>query len=179
MVEAAQQQGYQEKQIESVKFALVALIDESVRLEAFAERLQWDRNPLQYAEFQTYTAGEDFYRYLSTQMRDPEHHIAADTDVIEMYYLCFLIGFVGVPELAKSERKTVEEYLQKKGRLLSHALSPQGLGNILSPLPKTADWPPWAKLGTIVWVVFLIVLLLLLNYILVDSLSHAAEKLLR
>lgn len=74
---------------ESIKYALVALVDEVVCTIKSSLQSAWLSQPLQRICFGEHTAGEGFYERLN------EARLNASQFVIEIYYLCLLIGFKG------------------------------------------------------------------------------------
>src|SRR4051812_32248522 len=89
----AQRAGYQMEDIKLAAFANVALLDESIlnsRNPLFAD---WPRKPMQEEMFGTFVAGETFFQYaqqLLSRNDSPE-----TADLLEIYYLCLLLGFCG------------------------------------------------------------------------------------
>src|SRR4051794_17085114 len=73
------------RQIEAVKFAVVAFIDETVLSpqNAFPFRSEWERNPLQLVYFDEHLAGLKFFEKLDSLMEN----MAENVDVVEVYYL--------------------------------------------------------------------------------------------
>lgn len=91
--QAARAQGYADEDIRLASFAIVAFLDESLlnlRLPVFNE---WVRKPLQEELFGRHVGGEVFFDHLQELLgrRDaPE-----TADVLEVYYLCLLLGYLG------------------------------------------------------------------------------------
>lgn len=96
-IQAADQEakrlGYVEDDIKLAIFAVVAFLDESIlnlQNPVFAD---WVRKPLQEELFGRHTAGEIFFdqlKHLLGRRETPEL-----ADVLEVYQLCLLLGFVG------------------------------------------------------------------------------------
>jgi type VI secretion system protein ImpK len=91
--EARNQAGYSGDDIKMATLALVGFLDESVlntRNPIFAD---WPRKPLQEELFGIHMAGEIFFRNLEQLMGRPD---SADlADLLEVYYLCLLLGYAG------------------------------------------------------------------------------------
>jgi type VI secretion system protein ImpK len=91
--EARNKGGYNADDIKMATLALVGFLDESVlnlRNPMFAD---WPRKPLQEELFGIHMAGEIFFRNLETLMGRSD---SADlADVLEVHYLCLLLGFGG------------------------------------------------------------------------------------
>lgn len=96
-IQAADQEakrlGYVEDDIKLAIFAVVAFLDESIlnlQNPVFAD---WVRKPLQEELFGRHTAGEIFFDQLKQLLGRRETPELAD--VLEVYQLCLLLGFVG------------------------------------------------------------------------------------
>jgi type VI secretion system protein ImpK len=85
--------GYTPEDIKYATYATVAFLDESVlnsRSPVFAD---WARKPLQEEMFGTQIAGEVFFQYLQQLLgRNDSADLA---DLLEVFYLCLLLGFGG------------------------------------------------------------------------------------
>jgi len=89
----ARKRGYNGEDIQLAIFAVVAFLDESIlnlRNPVFAD---WPRRPLQEEMFGHHVAGEIFFQNLQKIVaRDDSQETA---DLLEVYYLCMLLGFAG------------------------------------------------------------------------------------
>jgi type VI secretion system protein ImpK len=113
--------------INDTKYALVALIDETVLSTASACRDYWFSRPLQLDLFGDNIAGEEFYNKLQKMIVS----IETKKDVLEIYYLCLSLGFEGRYKLFNAEeRLSIMEDLGRKLRRTrvrsSSGLSPHG-----------------------------------------------------
>lgn len=91
--EEARRRGYSADDIELAVFAVVAYLDESVlslRSPVFAD---WPRQPMQEERYGHHIAGEIFFQNLQKLMGRTDSHELAD--LLEVYYLCLLLGFAG------------------------------------------------------------------------------------
>ena len=89
----AKRLGYVEDDIKLAIFAVVAFLDESIlnlQNPVFAD---WVRKPLQEELFGRHTAGEIFFDQLQHLLGRRETPELAD--LLEVYQLCLLLGFVG------------------------------------------------------------------------------------
>ena len=89
----ARKRGYTAEDIQLAIFAVVAFLDESIlnlRSPVFAD---WPRQPLQEEFFGHHIAGEVFFQHLQKLLGANENHTTAD--VLEIYFLCLLLGFAG------------------------------------------------------------------------------------
>ena len=89
----ARRLGYSGDAMQLATFAVVAFLDESIlnsRNPMFAD---WPRAPLQLELFGTHTAGEEFFQKLQKLLGQTDS--AEVADLLEVYYLCVLLGFGG------------------------------------------------------------------------------------
>lgn len=139
-------------QIESIKFALVAFVDETVLSPTndFPLRKEWEQLPLQLEYFREHLAGVKFFERLDSLLQQPESESA---DLVELYYLCLLLGFKGkynfylLEEQLKGVIENVAEYLRRAGRLKSGALSAHWFADDQPELTREQGLPLWIKIG--------------------------------
>lgn len=89
----ARKRGYSGDSVKLAVFAVVAFLDESIlnsRNPLFAD---WPRKPLQEELFGTHMAGEVYFQNLQKLLSQPDSPELAD--LLEVYYLCVLLGFAG------------------------------------------------------------------------------------
>src|SRR5664280_358434 len=85
--------GYTADDTRHATFAAVAFLDESVLNSQNPIFAEWLRKPLQAELFGTHTAGEEFFAALQQLLGRGD---SADlADLIEVHYLCMLLGFGG------------------------------------------------------------------------------------
>jgi type VI secretion system protein ImpK len=125
--QAAKAHGYTDDDVKAVVFALVAFLDESVlnlRKPAFDD---WVRKPLQEELFGRHVAGETFFENLHHLLGRRDSQELAD--VIEVYYLCLLLGYLGRYSISsKSDLRAVMGQTDDKIKRIRGAgagLSPQ------------------------------------------------------
>ena len=85
--------GYAAEEIQLATFAMVAFLDESIlnlRNPVFAD---WPRQPMQEELFGHHVAGEVFFQNVQKLLGQTDSQVLAD--VLEVYYLCLLLGFAG------------------------------------------------------------------------------------
>lgn len=119
--------GIQSESIRDAKYALVALIDETVLSVPGVCRDYWFTRPLQLDVFGDNIAGEEFYNKLNKMLLE----IEAKKDVLEIYYICLSLGFEGRYKLFNAEeRVSIMDELGRKLRRTrirsSSGLSPHG-----------------------------------------------------
>jgi type VI secretion system protein ImpK len=82
------------------KFALAAFLDEMVMTSRWPEKHQWTSQLFQYELFQTQVAGVEFFDHLDGVRR----RLPLNAPLLEVYYLCLLLGFQGKYALAGREK---------------------------------------------------------------------------
>jgi len=89
------------EEIYAAKYAFCAAIDEFVLASPeFALHAEWERRPLQLSLFGDQLAGENFFHTLETQRA----HGASRVQVLEVFYMCLLLGFQGKYALEGPEK---------------------------------------------------------------------------
>lgn len=141
----ARKRGYNSDAIQLAVFAVVAFLDESIlnsRNPLFAD---WPRKPLQEELFGTHMAGEVFFQNLQKLLGQTDSQELAD--LLEVYYLCVLLGFGGRYSMGnKGDLRSIMEAVGEKIRRV------RGYSPDLSPawmLPKEAvrlmGGDPWVR----------------------------------
>ena len=163
-IDEGRKRGYSPEDVELTAFAVVAFLDESVlnlRQPIFAD---WPKQPLQEQRYGHHIAGEIFFKNLGNLMgRNDSSDLA---DVLEVYYLCLLLGFAGKYSLGgKGELYAIQSQTGEKIQRIrkttvelspSWQLPPDG--------PPRAQGDPWVKtliytaIGCLVFTVLLFVL---------------------
>jgi type VI secretion system protein ImpK len=82
--------GFSQSDVDDIRYALVALIDETMLAKGGALRDFWLPRVLQLRYFNENVAGEAFFQRLESVRRDPNRR-----DVLRVYYLCLMFGFHG------------------------------------------------------------------------------------
>jgi type VI secretion system protein ImpK len=137
-----------DESIQDAKYALVALMDETVLSVPGACRDYWFSRPLQLDLFGDNIAGEEFYNKLQKLLLQTENK----KDVLEVYYICLSLGFEGKYKISNpEERITILDDLGRKLRRTrirsSSDLSPHGgrIDNGVAPKKKSGGFlfPIW------------------------------------
>lgn len=115
--------------LEAARYAIVAFIDEQLFKAPWAGRQEWMLEPLQLVYFNENTAGEGFFTRLDALERDPSR-----VHVLEIYYLCLTLGFLG--RYAVRGGEGLGAVIDRLASILSRA-TPQG--DVLSPRGAPAD----------------------------------------
>jgi type VI secretion system protein ImpK len=171
---------YSERQVKSVTFALAAFVDETVLTANFPLREEWERVPLQLEYFGEHLAGVKFFERLDELLKQVE----ADADVVEVYYLCMLLGFKGRYKVYMEDQlqgviENTAAQLRRVGRLQETELSPHWKVTDQPEPPSIPGLPLFVKLGAVVGFFFVVLIYLVLQLVLHTDLSKALNQLLR
>jgi type VI secretion system protein ImpK len=143
--ENAKARNYSDEDTHLAVYAVVGFLDESIlngRKPVFAD---WARKPLQQQLFGQQVAGELFFEHLTEILARRDRTQVAD--LLEVYYLCLLLGFSG--GYASSSRGDLTAWMTrandkiKRIRGGSSELSPQGMLPIEPARISRAD--PWTR----------------------------------
>jgi len=99
----ARQHEYSLEDIQRVKFALVAFLDESIIASDWSQKDSWLSKPLQLQLYDRFDAGEEFYNKLDAMLDE----IQLNTEVLEVYYLCMTLGFKGKYGVTEQEKQRI------------------------------------------------------------------------
>jgi len=128
--------GYRQQDISDAHYAVVAFLDEAIRRSDDPNRAQW--TPLQGKLFSEVRAGEIVYERLK-EIRSRRDSMDM-AEVLEVYYLCFLLGYEGKYALGgRSELDRLMEDVRDqiiRIRGVQPMLSPEG---VLPKAPKAAE----------------------------------------
>ena len=122
----ARSRGCSAEDVKQVIFAVVAFLDESVLTSRNPVFVNWPRLPLQAELFGHQLAGEIFFQELQKVLNRSDSQETAD--LLEIYYLCLLLGFKG-RYAAGGDLRSVMGATQEKIRRIRGplgALSPRG-----------------------------------------------------
>lgn len=122
----ARSRGCSAEDVKQVIFAVVAFLDESVLSSRNPVFGNWPRLPLQAELFGNQLAGEIFFQELQKALNRGDSQETAD--LLEVYYLCMLLGFKG-RYAAGGDLRSVMAATQEKIRRIRGpigALSPRG-----------------------------------------------------
>jgi type VI secretion system protein ImpK len=125
--------GIEADDVTTVKYALAAFVDGTVLNSRWPYKEKWADDPLQLNYFGTFLAGEIFFDKLE------EIRARADSkaDLLEVYYLCLLLGFKGKYGMGGTEK--LRTLIENVGNELSRLKSERPLE--LSPHWKIPDGP--------------------------------------
>ena len=184
LLEEMEQRGitlrYSERQVKAVKFALAAFVDETLLSNEFPLREEWEKFPLQLQYFDEHLAGHTFFTRLEALLK----HIEVEADVVEVYYLCLLLGFNGrykmgeEAQLAQIIRNTAN-HLRKVGRLSDNELSIHWLATDQPEPRRDPGLPLWSKVAAAACLALVLFFYLVLQLLLTNSLKAATDQLQR
>jgi type VI secretion system protein ImpK len=149
----AERYRFNHKIIQVSKFALAAFVDETVLLNNFPNREQWEKYALQLEYFGEQLAGNKFFEKLEAML----NQIDVTKDAVEVYYVCMLLGFKGRYAVYEQDKllaimQKTANALVKAGKIVPVELSPHWLANDQPEPPKKRVMPMWAKLMTFGWI---------------------------
>ena len=174
--------GYRERQLQTIKFALAAFIDETVLIADFPLREEWEKYPLQLEYVGEHLAGLTFFERLEAMMKTPDQE--ADIDAVEVCYACLLLGYKGKYNIYYEEQlkvviHNIADFLRRTGRLQAGALSPHWQATDQPEAVQEQGIPVWMKVAGSTSLSLVILIYVLFNYLLVSELYRAKEQLLR
>ncbi len=141
--------GYNADDVRLATFAAVAFLDESVLNSQNPIFADWLRKPLQEELFNVHIAGETFFQNLQQLLgRNDSADLA---DLLELHYLCLLLGFGG--RYSAGNRGELGQIMNMTGEKIRRIRGPFGpLSPNWAPPPEKATMAadPWVrKLGII------------------------------
>jgi len=171
---------YAEQQIKAVKFALAAFVDETILSTNLALREEWEKFPLQLEYFGEQLAGVKFFDRLDELLKQ----IDTEADVVEVYYVCLLLGFKGKYKVYMEDQlqglsDTIAAQLKRVGRLQETELSPHWKVRDQPEPPRYRGLPVWAMIGAAAGFLVTLLIYLVLIVLLKSDVRTAAEQLLR
>jgi type VI secretion system protein ImpK len=142
--------GYANDDVKVAAFAVVAFLDESVLTSKSPVFSTWSRMPLQEELFGEHMAGETFFQYV--QLLLSRRDSVETVDVLELYYLCMLLGYRGrYGSSGDGELRAIMESIKGKTNRVRGGnlpLSPAWALPGDAPLPKRRD--RWLR--RLVWI---------------------------
>jgi type VI secretion system protein ImpK len=171
---------YSEAQIKAVKFALVAFVDETVLTANHPLSKEWEKYPLQLEHFREHLAGVKFFEKLDELIKN----IESEAGVVEVYYLCMLLGFRGQYKVYMEDKlqgiiENTAAQLRRVGRLHEGELAPHW-SVADQPEPRHDPGVPlWLKISAIAVFGLVFLVYAVLFILLRSDISAAKEQLLR
>lgn len=123
----AKKENFDSEDIQQVKFALVAFIDETIITSNWSEKQNWMANPLQLRLYNRFDLGEEIFKKLEELRRRSR----SNSQVLEVYYLCLVLGFKGQYAIVEQDKlrmiiNEVYQDLQRYQDKSTMILSPRG-----------------------------------------------------
>jgi type VI secretion system protein ImpK len=139
----ARSRGCSAEDVKRVIFAVVAFLDESVLSSGNPVFANWPRLPLQAELFGHQLAGEIFFQELQKTLSRNDSQETAD--LLEVYYLCLLLGFKGRYAAGGDLRSIMVAIHEKIRRVRGPAgpLSPRGA--IPADAVRLVQSDPWTR----------------------------------
>jgi type VI secretion system protein ImpK len=145
--------GYGNEDVKLAAFAVVAFLDESVLTSRNQVFSTWSRMTLQEELFGEHMAGETFFQYV--QLLLSRRDSVETVDVLELYYLCMLLGYRGrYGSSGDGELRAIMESIKGKTNRVRGGnlpLSPAWALPGDAPLPKRPD--RWLR--RLIWITVL------------------------
>jgi type VI secretion system protein ImpK len=142
---------------EDAKYAVAALLDETIMRSGWAAKHTWMNQSLQLRLFGEHTAGVNFFNRLSRIRQNGELNI----DVLKIYFVCLQLGFQGKYAMTQQEElKALQVDIKHQLDLYQGGLNPSLSFDLESTsdksLESTRKMPDWGRaavfLGAIVLV---------------------------
>lgn len=167
----AKEAGFDNEKIQQATFSIVAFLDETIIGSAWEQKNEWASEPLQLKLFDTFNAGEDFFNNIHKLRQKLE----PNKDVLEVYYLCLVLGFKGKYQFQSPEnlRKITADLnleLHPQRFEAIDAISPHGKINDVFSRRAGLEYPVW------IYPAAALLIMILLYVILSFSISGKAEK---
>ncbi|MCI0330479.1 MAG: type IVB secretion system protein IcmH/DotU [candidate division Zixibacteria bacterium] len=166
-------EGFSPDDLHDAKYALVAVIDETVSRSDWLVKGEWWEHPLALEFFGENIAGNEFFNKLEeTRLKGQKK-----APLLEVYYICLALGFEGKYAFNPTELTPLINQLGRELRAL------RGSGGELSPhwrppeetlQAASRQLPVWGITALVGGVVF--ILFLVLKFILSGRASHWAEQ---
>jgi type VI secretion system protein ImpK len=161
--------GYPSEDVKFATFATVAFLDESVLNSRNPVFTGWLSKPLQEELFGTHIAGEVFFQHLQQLLgRNDSPDVA---DVLEVHYLCLLLGFGG--RYSVGNRGELAQVMSLTGEKIRRIRGPLGPLSPASMFPqesvRSRSDPLARKLGYVALACAVLMLLLFGGYALALS----------
>lgn len=121
--------GYDADDVKCTTFAAVAFLDEAILNSKNPIFADWLKKPLQEELFGTHVAGDVFFQNLEQLLGRADSIQLAD--LLEVYYLCLLLGFVGRYSSSLGDLKRAKDLISEKIQRIRGRLGPLASGSTL------------------------------------------------
>lgn len=154
-----------EEDFQNAKYAISALVDETVLYSKWPRRNEWLKNPLVIEYFNDAFAGEVFFDRIEKLRSDPSKR-----DVLEVFYMCMMFGFEGKFKILGGEEmknylKTIYSELNFKAneKLSPHTEIPKQIIKIKRLIPKWVMVSSYLFMALVAIVIFLVFKVKMIN----------------
>jgi type VI secretion system protein ImpK len=163
----ARSRGYSNEDLNEIKFALVAFLDETALGCGNPIFADWRRLTVQAQMYGTHQAGEVFFQHLQKTLNRSDSRETAD--LLEVYYLCLLLGFKGRYAAGGNLRSVMSMVQEKIARIRGRSVTLSPRGALPADAVRLVETDHWLKpltiaavsiivLATAIFTVFKIVL---------------------
>ncbi|WP_087020906.1 type VI secretion system protein TssL, long form [Thaumasiovibrio subtropicus] len=129
------QQGVNNETIESARYCVCCLIDETVLNTVWGEQSVWTRESLLSTFYADTWGGEHFYNLLDASLKQP----GSFAELLELQYLCLTLGFIGKLRIEEQGREKHEDYRHRAYKALKDLKG-------ATPEPINTDLEKWVVL---------------------------------
>lgn len=176
-MEEARRQKYSSEDVELAAFAVVAFLDESILNLQHPIFADWPKQPLQLQRYGHQMAGEVAFKNIANLMNRNDSHDLAD--VLEVYYLCMLLGFAGKYKMTpygelREIQRLVGDKIQRIRRTTAEISPAWQLPNDGPPRVQSDPWVKRLMYSAIGCLVLTIVLFALFKILLNGGVSTMA-----
>lgn len=133
--------------VTSLRYAIVAFLDEVVRERGGEVYEYWRENSLQWAYFHENRAGKGFFEELDEALVDPERG-----QLLRCYYLCMLLGFKGKFRYQEYGGDAARAELMQKVRGVVHRQQVTAEPGLLLRVPRQGNRGRLAKKVPLLWI---------------------------
>ena len=174
----AERYRFNHKIVQVSKFALAAFVDETVLMNNFPLRDEWEKYALQLELFGEQLAGNKFFEKLSAMLKQ----IEVTQDAVEIYYICMLLGFKGRYQVYEQEKllaimQETANALVKVGKIKPVELAPHWLSVDQPKPPPKRGMPIWAKISAIAFIGLAIIVYVIMFLMSTTFLQTARDSL--
>jgi type VI secretion system protein ImpK len=176
-IQDAKNQGYSAEDIRMATLALVGFLDESVLNTQNPLFAEWPRKPLQEELFGIHMAGELFFQNVNQLLNRQD---SADlADLLEIHYLCLLLGYSGRYSLGGSgELKTITDTVGERIRRIRGASPDPFIESQPDQEVNRQSTDPWVKrlsIGALVCFGLMVVLFAIFKIVLGSGASAITQ----
>ena len=130
--------------------------------------------------FDEHLAGHTFFTRLEALLK----RVELEADVVEVYYLCLLMGFKGKYKMGEETQladiiRNTANHLRRVGRLSENELSVHWLATDQPEPRRDPGLPVWATIGAAACLVLVLFFYMILHLLLSNDLKAARDQLMR